>query len=157
MIITIDTQDIANKILTEVGFSEEDLKAFTDNDAPQGWSNALVDLVPHYETAVYKDVVNTLEEKAYDHKGAKAEIVKRFIKNEENHSLADSLEWFESQKIITTRKAFELAEKDIAVIQLFADGTDSQLDDLEAENEYFPDKSKSWPNIETIFVTEVKL
>lgn len=151
MIITIDTKKIAEKLIENSGW---ELKDFGDNDAPSGWTNALVDLVPEYESAVFDEVINVLEDKAFDHKNAKAEVIRRFIKNEENCSLADSIEWFEDCEIVTTRKAFQLAKADKSVIQLFADGTDTQLEDSELEHDYFPDKSKSWPEIETIFILE---
>lgn len=153
MIITINTEEIAKRMIEDGKWT---IDHFADNETPTGWTNELVDLVPEYEGAVHKDVIDALESNALDRKGAKAEIVRRFIRNETHadNPLADSLEWFEKQTIITTRKAFELARKDRTVIQLFADGTDSQLEDLELEDEYFPDKTKSWPHIATIFVTE---
>lgn len=57
MIITIDTEAVAKELVSIGHWSKED---FADNDAPMGWSNALVDSVPEYEDAVYQDVVKML-------------------------------------------------------------------------------------------------
>lgn len=57
MIITIDTEAVAKEIVSLGRWTKED---FADNDAPMGWSNSLVDAVPEYEEAVYRDVVKML-------------------------------------------------------------------------------------------------
>lgn len=152
MTITIDTDAIAQGVFER--FEGEQLEAFKDNDAPQGWASTLVESIPNFEEAVYKGVLHLVEAQAFDIKGAKAEAVKRLLLNENENPLADSLEWLDSCSILTTRRAFEVAGGDREVVQLFADGTDAILEDCDFEHEYFPDKSKSWPEIPTIFVVE---
>jgi len=83
------------------------------------------------------------------------ELVRRFVqKDKEAHELETDLNWLDCLKPVSTRTAFRYAEDGQDVFMIYADGTDSQLDDLETEREYYPDLSKSWPKIETIFVVE---
>lgn len=60
VIVTIDTEDIARRMLEDGSWTLED---FADGDAPMGWTNELVDLVPEYEDAVYRDVLRLLKSK----------------------------------------------------------------------------------------------
>lgn len=62
--------------------------------------------------------------------------------------------WLSNLRHISTEEAFKIAESGGTIVQLFEDGTDSLLDDLKTENEYYPDKSKSYPEIPTIFFEE---
>lgn len=58
MIITIDTEEIARRLLEDGQWNDDD---FEDGDAPMGWTNEIVDLIPEYEEAVYKDVLKLLK------------------------------------------------------------------------------------------------
>lgn len=69
--------------------------------------------------------------------------------------LSDIL-WIQDLEQVRTSEAFVLAGQGKEVYMIYEDGTDSQLDDIEAESEYYPDKTKSYPEIETIFVIERK-
>lgn len=144
---------------TEIG---EMLKLGNNNDLASG--SIATRLKNYYEAnfsddlqkvvEMFKEDRNNTEDEAFDFRGAKAEAIKRLLKDEENHPFVDSLTWLDKCLIVTTRRAFELAYKDKTVIQLYADGTDSELDAMDIEEEYFPDKSQSWPNVETIFLVE---
>ena len=57
MVITIDTSKIVDQLLQDGEWKKED---FTDNDVPIGWSNEILDAIPEYEDAVYKEIVERL-------------------------------------------------------------------------------------------------
>lgn len=84
------------------------------------------------------------------------EILKRFARNEE--SFSNGVKWLACGLTqVKTETAFQLATGGRDVFAIYADGTDAQLDDLESMREYYEDLSKSWPEIETIFVVEGEL
>lgn len=88
----------------------------------------------------------------------KKEILSRLRRNWKQNGASKSerdsdREWVDNLRHITTEDAFRMARAG-TVIQIFEDGTDSQLDDLKTESEYYPDKTKNWPEIPTIFVVE---
>lgn len=87
------------------------------------------------------------------------EMIRRFaVKDKSDGDMKQSLEWLASGLTqVKTETAFQLARGGRDVMMLYADGTDSLLDDIDAESEYYPDKSKSWPQIETIFLVEGEL
>lgn len=86
------------------------------------------------------------------------ELLQRFAKHDDPETFKGSLEWIESGLTpVKTKTAFELARGGRDVFAIYADGTDTQLDDIETEAEYYADMSKSWPEIETIFVVEGEL
>lgn len=64
------------------------------------------------------------------------------------------LDWIETLEQVTTEEAFKLAEDGKEVYAIYDDGTDSLLDDLETEREYYKDLSLTYPHIPTIFVIE---
>ena len=57
MLITIDTSKIVDGLLADGEWTKED---FEGNDAPYGWSNEILDSIPEYEDAVYKEIVERL-------------------------------------------------------------------------------------------------
>lgn len=84
------------------------------------------------------------------------EILQRFARNSE--TLESGIDWLASGLTpVKTATAFQLARGGRAVFQIYEDGTDGQLDDLDTEAEYYPDQSKSYPEIPTIFVVEGEL
>ena len=86
------------------------------------------------------------------------EIIRRSANADDGMNLQATIDWVEKGLTkVRTDTAFMLARGGREVWQMYADGTDSLLDDLETESEYYPDKSKSWPEIETIFVVEGEL
>lgn len=83
------------------------------------------------------------------------ELIRRFAKNIDEDDFKASLNWLaDGITQVKTETAFQLAKGGRAVFQIYADGTDTQLDDLESEREYYPDLSKTYPEIETIFIVE---
>lgn len=87
------------------------------------------------------------------------EIIRRSANADDGMNLQNTIEWIMNTQLtkVKTDTAFILARGGREVYQMYADGTDSLLDDIESENEYYPDKSKSYPEIETIFVVEGEL
>lgn len=85
------------------------------------------------------------------------EILKRFAEcNMEN--FVSGMKWLASGLTpVKTETAFQLARGGRAVFMIYADGTDSQLDDIDSEIEYYQDLKKSYPEIDTIFVVEGEL
>lgn len=73
---------------------------------------------------------------------------------EDTGDVKRELNWIKRLRQVSTAEAFALAEKGEEVVQIYADGTDSVLDDLETEREYYPDITKNYPEIDTIFVVE---
>lgn len=59
MLIVIDTEEVARSIVADSFWSIGD---FLDEDAPIGWSFAILDHIPDYEEAVFNDVKRILEE-----------------------------------------------------------------------------------------------
>ena len=57
MIITIDTSQIVDQLLADGEWTKED---FENNDAPMGWRNEILDAIPDYEDAVYKEILERL-------------------------------------------------------------------------------------------------
>ena len=57
MIVTIDTSQIVDQLLADGEWTKED---FENNDAPMGWSNEILDAIPEYEDAVYKEIAERL-------------------------------------------------------------------------------------------------
>ena len=53
MIITIDIDEVVDSLLEDGVWKEED---FREDGEPFGWSNELLDAVPEYEEAVYKEI-----------------------------------------------------------------------------------------------------
>lgn len=83
------------------------------------------------------------------------EIVRRTAHVDDGVNIQSTLDWIAGGITpVKTATAFQLAKGGREVFQIYADGTDTLLDDIEAESEYYPDKSKSYPEIETIFVVE---
>lgn len=73
-------------------------------------------------------------------------------------TLKETLQWVAGGLTpVKTETAFQLARGGGAVFAIYDDGTDSQLDDIESEEQYYPDKSKSYPEVPTIFVVEGEL
>lgn len=90
----------------------------------------------------------------------KTELIRRFAVNDKKDGdLEESLKWLEGGdlKKVTTETAFQLAKGGRNVFMIHDDGTDTVLDDIDFEEEYYTDKSKSWPEIETIFLVEGEL
>lgn len=86
------------------------------------------------------------------------EIIRRSANADDGMNLQATIDWVEKGLTkVRTDTAFMLARGGREVWQMYGDGTDSLLDDIETESEYYPDKSKSWPEIETIFVVEGEL
>ena len=71
--------------------------------------------------------------------------------------LGKAIDWLMSAKLhqLTTAEAFDLSEKK-TVICIDADGVDYELE-ADDQDEHYPDKSKNYPEIETIFVIEGSL
>ena len=84
------------------------------------------------------------------------ELAKRFARNPD--SFIEGLGWLsDGLTPVTTETAFQLARGGRTVFMIHADGLDTVLDDIEMESEHYPDKTLSYPDIETIFVVEGRL
>lgn len=57
MIITIDTDEIARRLLSDGAWTAEE---FANHDAPSGWSFAILDELPELEQAVYNKCIELL-------------------------------------------------------------------------------------------------
>lgn len=57
MIIILDTEKIAQELLQDGEWKLED---FQNNNAPDGWTNGLLEAVPNLEMAVYHECLNLL-------------------------------------------------------------------------------------------------
>lgn len=93
------------------------------------------------------------------------EIINRVAQNNPDTMVA-TLEWMAGGLThVTTQTAFQLARGGGEVYMFYGDGTDSLLDDIGHEADYYlaPEcldekgKPKTYPEIETIFLVEGKL
>lgn len=83
------------------------------------------------------------------------ELVRRLAKKDvEGYDLAGDLLWLGSLTPLSTRTAFALAKDGRDVYEVSLDGNDHLLEDIESESAHYLDKSKSWPQIEAIWVIE---
>lgn len=83
------------------------------------------------------------------------QLLGRFAQGgQETHE--NGINWLANKKLtqVTTKTAFQLAKGGREVWGVDADGTDYLIDDIELHSEYYPDKTKTWPEIETIFLVE---
>lgn len=83
------------------------------------------------------------------------ELIHRFTNQSDTSDLESKLRWIPDLTPVTTATAFQLSKggRDVWCIDKDAD----YYLEVEVQDEYYPDKMKTYPEIETIFVVEGKL